>query len=783
MPSQRKKQYSTRNAKKRVVDSDSSSSSESEDEQQRRSTKTKKRIIESDSSSSSESESEYKPSSNETDEDGTIYTECNDSDDVLSGDEESEEAEEFDHKEFRKTLAKMFPSKYSKERATESASKKKDAEKSTSKRHQKKKPSKYDSSDDDEECESSDSETEAKSRKYAKKSKDRKSSHRKKKARLSSSDEDDSEAEAESEIGKGKISLILNVGGGEEDDYDFDDDEYELESLVEDVTEEFDSDAEKTFMGEAYEEIMVASKPTKADGKSAAASPSDKKRSGDDEHHKKRKSKNKDKTSKKHPATEEDKDPLPEDIEAEYKEMLEVKKMLTDQLKRRPKNRILRKSLEDCNAGIKKLTRKARHANTNAYYKLVNSEKRQTNEIDYFKHKLSNKEQQGIMADLKEINRSIYADKPYRLALLQSKIPAKFKMVAMQRLNALKTMEPGDHEYYKIKNWVDAFMRIPFGVYRSIHIRKSDGIDVCDQFMEGARKTLNDCVYGLNDAKLQIMQMLGQWIVNPDSVGTAIAIHGPPGTGKTSIVKDGISKILGREFAFIALGGCGDGSFLEGHSYTYEGSAWGKIAQILMECKSMNPIIYFDELDKVSDTARGQEIIGILTHLTDTTQNSEFHDKYFSEVSLDLSKCLFIFSYNDEHLVNPILKDRMYRIQTTGYDTKEKITIARDYMLPKIREQVSFDTNEIVIPDETLHYLISTPHLTKSESGVRNLKRCLEIIYTKLNLYRLVKPGNPMFEKDLGVKVAFPITITRKEVDIFIKNNETLNPSILAMYL
>jgi ATP-dependent Lon protease len=197
----------------------------------------------------------------------------------------------------------------------------------------------------------------------------------------------------------------------------------------------------------------------------------------------------------------------------------------------------------------------------------------------------------------------------------------------------------------------------------------------------------------------------------------------------------------------------------------------------------MNPIIYFDELDKVSDTPRGQEIIGILTHLTDTTQNAEFHDKYFSEVSLDLSKCLFIFSYNDESAVNPILKDRMYRIQTKGYDTKEKITIARDYLLPKIREQVKFTAEDIIIPDETLQYIISTPHLTKNESGVRNLKRCLEIVYTKLNLYRLVKPGNSMFEKDLGVNVCFPINITRKEVDIFIKNNETMNPSVLAMYL
>ena len=130
--------------------------------------------------------------------------------------------------------------------------------------------------------------------------------------------------------------------------------------------------------------------------------------------------------------------------------------------------------------------------------------------------------------------------------------------------------------------------------------------------------------------------------------------------------------ILNRPFAFLALGGATDSSILEGHSYTYEGSTWGKIVDILVQCKSMNPVIYFDELDKISNTPKGEEIASILTHLTDTTQNNEFHDKYFSEIELDLSKCLFIFSYNDEEKVNPILKDRKYRISTKGYSVKEK---------------------------------------------------------------------------------------------------------------
>ena len=279
---------------------------------------------------------------------------------------------------------------------------------------------------------------------------------------------------------------------------------------------------------------------------------------------------------------------------------------------------------------------------------LIHNDKKKANEVDFFKKKLSNKEQLRVMQDLKEINKHINIQKPYRLALLDTNIPPNFKAAAMQRLNVLRTMEPGDPEYYKIKNWVDTFMRIPFGIYRNLSVHIDDGIDVCNQFMENAKTSLDTCVYGLNDAKIQIMQMMGQWISNPGALGTAIAIKGPMGTGKTTLVKEGISKILGREFAFIALGGNSDSSFLEGHSYTYEGSTWGKIVQIIIDSKCMNPVIYFDELDKVSDTPRGEEIIGILTHLTDTTQNSQFHDKYFSEVEFDLSKCLFIFSYNDE---------------------------------------------------------------------------------------------------------------------------------------
>jgi ATP-dependent Lon protease len=301
-------------------------------------------------------------------------------------------------------------------------------------------------------------------------------------------------------------------------------------------------------------------------------------------------------------------------------------------------------------------------------------------------------------------------------------------------------------------------------------VNMEDGVEKCHDFMSSAQKILDDAVYGLNDAKMQIMQMLGQLITNPKAIGSAIAIHGPPGTGKTSLVKEGISKILNRPFAFIALGGATDSSFLEGHSYTYEGSAWGQIVQILIDSKCMNPVIYFDELDKISETPKGEEIAGILTHLTDTTQNSQFHDKYFAEIDFDLSKCLFIFSYNDENKVNPILRDRMYRIQTKGYSQKQKTTITNNYLLPRIREQVKFDKDSVIIPDATIQYIIET-HCGK-EDGVRNLKRCLEIVHTKLNLYRLMRPGSNLFEEDMSLKVEFPFTVTKDIVDKLIKKKE-----------
>ena len=584
--------------------------------------------------------------------------------------------------------------------------------------------------------------------KYTNNEKHRSTKGKHKKSRKhESSSEDDSEEYEEEDAGDGFYNILLVDGQGEDDEeYNEDDDDAEC-----------DSEDEKTFMKENYKELSLP------------------------DNEQKRKHKKHRKQSKHKDTTEEEVELA--DAEKDYLELVDLKNITLKKLNNNPKSKVLLKAIKGYDDSIKELVKNTRVTNAKNYHKLIHADKKQTNEIDYFKKKLSNKEQLTVMKHLKEINSHTNIEKPYRLALLDTNMPAKFKAVAMQKLSMLKSMEVGDNEYFKVKNWVDTFMRIPFGIYRNLSISMADGIDACHDYMENAITTLDDCVYGLNDAKLQIMQMVGQWIANPSAMGTAIAIKGPMGTGKTTLVKEGISKILGRDFTFIALGGTGDSSFLEGHSYTYEGSSWGKIVQTLIDSKSMNPVIYFDELDKVSDTPRGEEIIGILTHLTDTSQNSEFHDKYFSEVNFDLSKCLFIFSYNDESKVNPILRDRMYRIQTKGYDAKEKVIISRKYLLPKIREQVNFNEDDVIIPDETIKHIVANESMTKEEDGVRNLKRCLEIIHTKLNLFRLMKKDTPLFDKDIKLEVSFPFTVNPKEADILIQHDQQQNQSFLAMYV
>jgi ATP-dependent Lon protease len=412
---------------------------------------------------------------------------------------------------------------------------------------------------------------------------------------------------------------------------------------------------------------------------------------------------------------------------------------------------------EDINSIIKRPSRIVQ-----SFINLTSGLSSRLEDILYFKN-LPKDSQDVIIDKLENLHTLTTSIKPKMIQLLESEIPLNFKYIALKKM-----MKMEEESSPKLQEWIDAFLSLPFNHCIPLPVLYSvNTTEDCKSYMDQCQKTLDKYTYGMKDAKNQFMQLIGKWIVNPNSMGTAIALKGPMGTGKTTLIKQGISKILNRPFAFITLGGTGDGTFLEGHSYTYEGSTYGKIVDILIQSRCNNPIIYFDELDKISQTEKGNELSGILTHLIDTTQNSQFHDKYFSEIDFDLSKCLFIFSYNDESLVNPILKDRMYTIDIPGYEKKEKIIIARDYLIPEMNKE--FNIDELVWTDEILDYIIDK---TETESGVRNFKRKLETIFSKINLLRISTPE----------KINFPFTVTKSLIDDFIEV-KTVVHTYLNMYL
>jgi ATP-dependent Lon protease len=251
------------------------------------------------------------------------------------------------------------------------------------------------------------------------------------------------------------------------------------------------------------------------------------------------------------------------------------------------------------------------------------------------------------------------------------------------------------------------------------------------------------------------MQILAQWISNPQSVGNVIALKGPMGVGKTSFARNGVAKVLNRPFEFFSLGGAADSANFVGHSYTYEGSTWGRIADSLMSARCMNPVLYFDELDKVSETAHGQEIISMLIHLTDRSQNSQFHDRYFAGVDIDLSQCLFVFSFNDESKVHPILKDRMQVIGCSGYTPDEKTIILTKYVWPQILDRTKIA--DLTLEDDAVKFLIQ--EYSKEEEGVRTLIRAVETLVTRINLLRIADEETAKSYK-FYTKVTLPLAVT-----------------------
>ena len=334
----------------------------------------------------------------------------------------------------------------------------------------------------------------------------------------------------------------------------------------------------------------------------------------------------------------------------------------------------------------------------------------------------------------------------------------------------------------KCKEWAKRLLTIPFGEYTTIHLNKESNTkrDISNYLLQ-SHNTLNEVVYGHKQAKNQIIQIISNMICNPHTTGHVFGIQGPPGNGKTTLLKNGLSKVMGRPFEMIQLGGMSDSSYLIGHSFTYDGSQYGRIVQCLIHSECMNPIIYFDELDKVSKTDKGKEITGILTHLTDPSQNMYFQDKYFSGVNIDVSKAIIVFSFNDITKIDRILLDRIRVINTKGFGSKDKIQIAHKFLLPDIYKNINFDSNNLVWSHDVLQYIIL--HYTKEE-GVRELKRCLDTIITRINMLSLIDEKDYK-TIDISFKIKpfrFPLRLSIEMINILLEKPKQNEPP-LSMYM
>lgn len=403
-----------------------------------------------------------------------------------------------------------------------------------------------------------------------------------------------------------------------------------------------------------------------------------------------------------------------------------------------------------------------------------NNHKKNSNELDEFIKFINDNDIQIEFVEYKD-TKNTYID--FKNKIIKSNLNTEIKTTIINQVDYFLSLNESSHEYQKMKTWMNGLIKIPFDNYSKLPVNIKSNNNICD-FLHNLQNNLDKCIYGQDDAKESLLQIITQVITNPSSNGSIIALKGPPGVGKTSLIKNGLAKSLQLPFSFISLSGINDVSYFDGFSFTYEGSKYGKIIEILIKTQCMNPIIFMDELDKISNTDKGDDISNLLIHLTDFTQNDHYEDKYFSGIPLDLSKCIFIFSLNDENLINPILRNRLNIVNLKSFDLKEKIKITKNFIIPEFKNNIGIN-NEINFDNEVIEYIIN--NFTEKEPGVRNLRRTIEDILRKINLLKFSKK----LKLNFNINIEFPLNITKEYIDELLKNNKINKKSqpINMMYL
>lgn len=358
-----------------------------------------------------------------------------------------------------------------------------------------------------------------------------------------------------------------------------------------------------------------------------------------------------------------------------------------------------------------------------------------------------------------QIKKILETETPLKEKILNLSLSLETKALVMQKWYLMEKLDPNSTEFFKQKQWIECILDMPWDKYRQLGNNGDP-----ERYIMKIKTSLDSAIYGLKDTKEQILTFCCKLLKNPEAKGHVLALQGNPGVGKTSIIRN-LADTLNLPLRMISLGGLKDANYFTGHGFTYEGAIPGRIVQILRETRCMNPIIYLDELDKITDPEHSG-VNGILTHLLDTTTNSEFEDQYLHGIPIDLSRVFFAFSFNDINKVDPIVRDRMKVIFVPDPIIDEKVEIAKRHLIPKILDDIGLEKDTIKFTNSSIRSVILKSKV--NEKGVRQLYRNLETICLRVNLLMTCPNVLNLLDVSFGKNMVITNgnrTITDKDVD------------------
>lgn len=272
------------------------------------------------------------------------------------------------------------------------------------------------------------------------------------------------------------------------------------------------------------------------------------------------------------------------------------------------------------------------------------------------------------------------------------------KKTIADKLSYISGLSKTNEMYIKYSRWIKSVVKLPQ------KIKKVDYRDKKELAIK-IKNHLDKNIYGMEETKIQIISAVLSYIENPKS-NNNLALVGPPGIGKTTILKS-ISESVDLAFKQISVGNCTDTLWLKGSAFAYHSSEPGIIAKSIIDIGYKNGIILFDEVDKLSQTNHGIQVMNSLFHITDQTQNENFNDDYFEDVPIDLSNYLFVFSLNDEDVLPAPMKSRLNIIKVDDYTSEDKVHIVKKYLLPKLYQKLDIKSSNIQFSDDYIRKLVN----------------------------------------------------------------------------